>query len=93
MGLHLSLRAHGRFILPAVFFIAQLQHPPSYIVAAEKKAHTIIAASPRGWHTMGDLQHLHNLGPKVDARSLQLNANAARLRTALWDNSTQGGIP
>ncbi len=38
-----------------------------------------------------DLQHLHNLGSRVEERSLQMNAEAAMVRTALWENSAQGG--
>ncbi len=41
---------------------------------------------------MEDLQHLHNLGSREEARSLQRNADAAMLRTALWENTAQGGI-
>ncbi len=41
---------------------------------------------------MEDLRRLHNLSSRVDARSLQRNADAAMLRTALWENAAQGGI-
>ena len=42
---------------------------------------------------MQDLQHLKGLGSPIEARTLEHNASAAMLRTAIWENATQGGIP
>jgi hypothetical protein len=84
LGLRLSLRIYNTFILPALFFIAQLPRPPSFTIEAEK--HEAASARARGapWRTFSTT---------VEARSLQHNADAAMLRTAPWENSTQCGTP
>ena len=74
-------------------FIAQLQRPPSCTLAAEQRARKAIAAGPKGWCSMDNLHHLRNFGSKAEARALTRNADAAMLRTALWEKATQGGIP
>ena len=93
LGLFLSMRIYNTFILPTLLFIAQLEHPPDTTIQAENKAHKSLAAGPKGWCRMLDLQHLKDIGAPIEARSLERNAAAAMLRTAFWENSLEGGIP
>jgi hypothetical protein len=70
IGRHLSLRLRNTFLLRMVLFI---QHPPSYIIGAEKKAqnkfrHVRRAGAP--WRTF-------NTFTTSEARSSHLNADAA----------------
>ena len=93
LGLFLSMRIYNSFIFPTLLFIAQLEHPPDTTIQAENKAQKSLAAGPKGWCRTTDLQHLKDIGAPIEARSLEHNAAAAMLRTALWENSPEGGIP
>ena len=93
MGLFLSMRVYNTFILPTLLFIAQLQHPPDNTMRAETKARKSIAAGPKAWCSMEDLQHLKDMGAPTEVRALSHSSDAAMMRTALWENSPEGGIP
>ena len=41
---------------------------------------------------MQELHHLKDLHATVEARALDTNAKATMLRTAIWENHTQGGL-
>ena len=64
----LPLDAHLQhfFLLPTLLFIAQLEHPPKATLLAETRAQKSIAAGPKDWCRMQDLQHLKDLGPEGD---------------------------
>ncbi len=58
LGLFLSMRIYNTFILPRLLFIAQLEHPPDTTIQAENKAQNTLAAGPKGWCSMFDLNIL-----------------------------------
>ena len=93
LGLFLSMRIYNTFILPTLLFKAQLEHPPKPTLQAENRAQKAIAAGPKGWCRMQDIQHLKDIGSPIEARSLEFNTVAAMLRTAFWENTAEGGIP
>ena len=90
MGLYLSMRVYNTFILPTLLFIAQLLHPPQTTLLQEDKAQKHIAAGPRSWCRMEDLQHLrprsHDGSPITGTRSQIGHAPDCHLgkRTRRW---------
>ena len=92
MGTHLSIRVYNTFILPTFLFVAQLQHPTEQALNAEKKVAGKIVAGRGNWCRTNDLPHLRNIGAPMELRDLKNNAAAAMARTAMWENTTNGGI-
>ena len=92
IGLHLSIRIYNIFILPTLLFVAQLTHPTQEAFQNESKAQAKLAPGPRVWCKMQELHHLKDLHATVEARALDTNAKATMLRTAIWENHTQGGL-
>ena len=92
IGLHLSIRIYNIFILPTLLFVAQLTHPSQGALQTEQKAQAKMAPGPRVWCHMQELHHLKDLHATVETRDLGTNAKATMLRTAIWENHTQGGL-
>jgi hypothetical protein len=92
IGLHLAIRIYNIFILPTLLFVAQLTHPTQEAFQNESKAQAKLAPGPRAWCRMQELHHLKDLHATVEARALDTNAKATMLRTAIWENHTQGGL-
>ena len=74
------------------FFVAQLTHPTQEAFQTESKAQAKLAPGPRVWCRRQELHHLKDLHATVEARALDTNAKATMLRTAIWENHTQGGL-
>ncbi len=92
IGLHLSIRIYNIFILPTLLFVAQLTHPTQEALQTEQKAQAKLAPGPRVWCQMQELHHLKDLHATVETRDLDTNAKATMLRTAIWENHSQGGL-
>ena len=92
MGTHLAIRVYNMFILPALLFVAQLQTPTDEAFRAEKKVAAKIATGRASWCKTTGLAHMKNPGAPVELRDLKINAEAAMARTAMWENTTNGGI-
>ncbi len=80
------------FILPALFFVAQLMHPTQEALRTENKTQAKLAPGLRVWCRMQELHHLEDLHATVETRALDTNAKATMLRTAICENHTQGGF-